>query len=105
VAERGNDEPRLLSRQSQYGYTNRTGQALFPDAGEAVPEDVQAEFSRQAGREWAARRRAAWDSTNRTILGALDAFEETIVGDPPLVHALRAVRRSTAAVSRRVGSR
>jgi hypothetical protein len=46
-----------------------------------------------------------WSSPSATaITDALDAFERTVVTDPRLVHALRAVRRSTAAVGRRVAA-
>jgi hypothetical protein len=66
--------------------------------------DVQRELTAAANRSWTAKRRAAWAETDRAITTALDAFERTVVSDPPLVHALRAVRRSTAAVGRKVAS-
>jgi hypothetical protein len=98
------DEVRLLAQHSEHAYTARAAEALR-DEPEAVDRATQERLTAEANRAWDARRRAAWDATSATILSLLDAFEAVVVGDPPLVHAVRAVRRSTAAVGRRLASR
>jgi hypothetical protein len=105
VTEGNPARARLLHAKSEHAYTSRAAEALWPDAGEAVSEDEQREITSQANRAWTARQRAAWAATAEVIGVALDRFEEIVVGDPPLVNSLRAVRRATAVVSRRLASR
>jgi hypothetical protein len=100
-----NDEPRLLARDSQHGYVSEGRRAMFPDAGEAVSEAERRELTSQANRLWSARQRAAWNETAKTITGASGAFEQGIAADARLVRDVRAVRRSTAAVGRRLAPR
>lgn len=95
------DPPRLLALRSELGYVDRLALAML-DEPEAVSEPAQIEITRRSQREWKEARRRRWDEARKSIDGALDSFAATINGDPPLCNALKAVRRSTEAVTRRL---
>jgi hypothetical protein len=97
----GGDEPRLLHVRSELAYTHDVHHALR-DEPEAVSDQEQRVLTQRARLDWVARRRRAWAETIEIVAPALDAFCDTINGDRSLQHAVRAVRRSVDAVSRRL---
>jgi hypothetical protein len=100
---RRGDPIRLLHAQSQHGYTDRIDQAL-PEEPEAVSAEEQRRMTELARRRDGQRRRAAYVALNATVNAALDGFVAVAGKDPKLAHAVRAVRRTTAAVRREVGT-
>jgi hypothetical protein len=100
VAASGSDRPRLLHRRSQYGYTDRPGDALRGEP-EAVPASYQRQLSERARRDQLELRQQAWRRADERIGSALDDFEDEAPAD--LNSGVRAVLRAGQAVSRRLG--
>lgn len=95
------DAARLLAQRSEHAYTADPYHALR-DEPEAVSQAEQQRLSELAHRRDRERRRRDWDEARTKIDHALDEFAATVNGDPPLHHALRAIRRSVEQVSRRL---
>jgi hypothetical protein len=99
---RGDDRPRLLAARSEYGYTDRPDRSLR-DEPEAVAAYVQDTFTAAAHRRARERQVEAFTSASSVINGALDTFLSAVGGgNPRLTSSVRAIRRSTDALGRRV---
>lgn len=92
------DEPRLLHRRSEYGYTRSSAEAL-PGEPEAVDAKTQRHISLAARRTQEQRQREAWASAHRQISGALQTFQAS-GPDRRVLDAARAVERAAARVTR-----
>jgi hypothetical protein len=102
VAASGSDRPRLLHRRSEHGYTDRPRDALHGEP-EAVPASYQRHLCEEARRGELEQRRRAWRRADERIGEALDDFQAEVPTDPRLTSGVRAVRRASAAVGRRLG--
>jgi hypothetical protein len=102
VAASGSDRPRLLHRRSEHGYTDRPRDALHGEP-EAVPADYQPQLSDRARRDQLELHQQAWQRADRRIGEALDDFQAEAPTDLRLNSGVRAVRRASAAVGRRLG--
>jgi hypothetical protein len=101
VADVG-DRPRLLASRSEQGYTSSAIEAL-PAEPEAVSEEEQASITRAVRQGEQERLRREWRRTRATINGELDRLSAAVSLDPGARSGVRAVRRSTDALGRRLG--
>lgn len=101
VADVG-DRPRLLASRSEQGYTSSRIEAL-PGEPEAVSEEEQASITRAVRRGEQERLRREWRQTSTTINGELDRLLAAVTLDPGQRNGVRAIRRSTDALGRRLG--
>jgi hypothetical protein len=101
MARTSGDRPRLLARRSEHGYTDRPALAL-PLEPEAIDEETQRRQTLSARRREQARLRAAFDETSAKINGSLDELSSRVALPPGARSGVRAVRRSTAALGRRL---
>lgn len=83
--------------------TDRPAHALQGEP-EAVPASYQRQLSEQARRRERERLRGAWVETAEAIDTALTSFAAIANGDRNLQNGVRAVRRSAAALGRRIAT-
>jgi hypothetical protein len=90
---------RLLHARSQYGYTHVAALAL-PGEPEAVPEEVQLEFTRRAHLQLELRKR----SRGRRLVGQLGAMVEELERSlgSELAADVRALARAAARLDRKL---
>jgi hypothetical protein len=91
------DRPRYLAPSA--GYTADVAAAI--DKLEAIDAAEQERQTANAHRRWQAERRKRWGEAAQTINGAMDEFSNGAI-DRRLASDLRAIRRSTECVSRRL---
>jgi hypothetical protein len=96
------DRPRLLANRSEVGYTASLGEALRREP-EAVSEEEQQRQTRAVQRGEQERLRREWRQTSATINAALDRLASSVRLDPGAWSSVRAVRRSTDALGRKLG--
>ena len=84
------DEPRLLHRRSELGYTNRSVEAANGEP-EAVSEDEQARITASAHRREAGDRHEQWLRIRRELEEHLDELRSTF--GSLVANELRALRR------------
>jgi hypothetical protein len=96
------DRPRLLSKRSEFAYTDQPGLAL-PGEPEAVSEEEQARFSSAARRRQEEQRREAWRRAHDGIDGALEQFEREAHPDKRTASDTRAIRRTAKRIDQRLG--
>jgi hypothetical protein len=93
------DGGRYLSKSSVPCYVHIRGAPRLPGEPEAVDEDIQDRFTADAHR----RAAAEWEKTERRINSSVDHFV-TVAGGHLVDRELRALRRASAAVGRRLGT-
>ena len=96
------DKPRLLASRSELGYTMSAYEAMHGEL-EAVSEEEQRNISRavrDAEHELLLRE---WRRTSSAINGELDRLSAAVSLDHGQRSGVRAVRRSTDALGRRLG--
>jgi hypothetical protein len=91
----------LLHRRSEHAYTDRPAQAMHAEP-EAVSASYQRHLSAEARRRQRERLQGAWNQTAQVIDAALTAFAAVAADDRNIQNGVHAVRRSTAALGRRV---
>jgi hypothetical protein len=96
------DRPRLLASRSEQGYTSSAIEAL-PAEPEAVSEEEQAALTRAVRNAERERLLREWRQTRATINGELDRLSAAVSLDHGQRSGVRAVRRSTDALGRRLG--
>jgi hypothetical protein len=96
------DRPHLLAQRSELGYTASLGEAM-PGEPEAISPEEQERQTRAAQRGEQERLRREWRQTSATINDALDRLASAVRLDPSAWSSVRAVRRSTDALGRRLG--
>lgn len=95
------DRPRLLAQRSEQGYTSSAIESL-PGEPEAVSEQEQASITRAARQAERERLLGEWRQASATINGALDRLLAAASLDPGARSGVRAIRRSTDALGRRL---
>jgi len=98
----GSDRPRLLAQRSEQGYTGSAYEAM-PGEPEAVSEEEQRNLTRAVRDAEEERLRREWRQAEATINGELDRLSAAVSLDPGARSGVRAVRRSTDALGRRLG--
>jgi hypothetical protein len=93
------DEPRLLHRRSELGYTRRSPEALEEEP-EAVDADTQARLTRESRRRATLDRLAAWRSMRDRLEDVLD--EARAAFGPLIANELRGIRRELDRVDARL---
>jgi hypothetical protein len=96
------DKPRLLASRSEIGYTASTYEALRAEP-EAVSEEEQRNLTRAVRDAEHERLLREWRRTSTTINGELDRLSAAVSLDHGQRSGIRAVRRSTDALGRRLG--
>jgi hypothetical protein len=94
--------PRLLAQRSEYGYTGSALDAM-PGEPEAISEEEQASITRAVRNAERERLLREWRRTSATINDSLDRLCNAVSLDPRQRSGVRAVRRSTDALGRRLG--
>jgi hypothetical protein len=90
------DQPRLLHRHSEYGYTDRLSRAMTVEP-KAVHRQTQAGLTEQAARRDAAHRRQRFQELLRRLLGDLKALRSEF---PQVSKEARSIRRELDRASR-----
>jgi hypothetical protein len=96
------DRPRLLAQRSELGYTGSTYEALRgePESITASELERMTRAVRDAEHE---RLLSEWRRTRTTINGELDRLSAAVSLDPGARSGVRAIRRSTDALGRKLG--
>jgi hypothetical protein len=99
------DKPRLLAKQSQYGYVEDTGRALHGEP-EAIPAELQRAYSAEARQRRDRRLVDEWRAAHERIVVAIEGFRTSGPKiDPPIWSATGAVLRAADSVDRKLGLR
>jgi hypothetical protein len=95
-------QPRLLAQRSEVGYTGSAFESM-PGEPEAVSEDEQAGITRAVRLAERERLLHEWRQTRAAINDSLDRLCASVSLDHGQHSGVRAIRRSTDALGRRLG--
>jgi hypothetical protein len=100
VSRADDDRPRYLGKA--VGYVHNPAAAM--DKLEAVDEHEQQRQTREAHEQWCRTMTRCWGEAATTINRALDDLVADVPTDSAVRSGVRAVRRSTQALGRRLGA-
>jgi hypothetical protein len=93
-----NDRPRLLAKQSQFGYTEDSARAL-PGEPEAVDAATQARFTIETHRREEELRRQAWAEARHHLIDGVRIVRTATPAMPKrIINSLRVVERTVARI-------